>query len=274
MFDVMEQAKNAIEAYNTALKASSANIANMNVSGYKKIDVSFQSIFERVLNRGTAAGIELGGTNPRQFGSGMALSNVSLDFSAGEYVSGTGLDLAISGNGLFVVSPDGGSNYLYTRSGNFEIDANHNLTSNGMQVYGFNSAGTVVPITGLPYGNKANYQWTSNGVLQYSDAPTADPPQYINTGYSIALTYFANPSGLTQAQGTAFAESAASGSAATLQAPGGAVGSVKPNNIEQSNVFYLSETIDAMELQRAMNGNLTVLKMASDIISQFINKLS
>ena len=88
MLDLMGQAKNAIEAYNTALKASSSNIANMNVTGYKKINVSFQSVFEKVLRQGTAAQGDLGGTNPMQQGQGMALSTAAIDFSAGEFLDG------------------------------------------------------------------------------------------------------------------------------------------------------------------------------------------
>ena len=48
MLDIMAQAKNAIEAYNTALKVHSSNIANMNVIGYKRLNYSFQSIFEKL----------------------------------------------------------------------------------------------------------------------------------------------------------------------------------------------------------------------------------
>jgi flagellar hook protein FlgE len=65
----------------------------------------------------------------------------------------------------------------------------------------------------------------------------------------------------------------ASGSPATPQAPGGAAGTIKPGQIEQSNVFYLGETINALEIQRAMSGNLSVVRMASDLISSFIQKL-
>ncbi len=275
MLDMMQQAQNAIEAYNTALRATTSNIANMNVSGYKKLDVSFQSIFERVLSRGTAAQANMGGTNPKQFGQGMALSGVSVDFSAGELIEGSELDLAVSGQGLFIVSPDGGNTYLYTRAGDFEIDAYGNLTSNGMQAYGLDASNNMVPISNLPSGNKANYRWQPDGTLEYTTDPTATTPTYTPTGYRIALTYFPNPNGLAQAQGSSFAETPASGSPADAQAPGtGAVGMVVPNFHEQSNVNYLQETIDAMELQRAMSGNLTVIRMASDMISQFINRLS
>jgi flagellar hook protein FlgE len=283
MLDIMSQAKNAIDAYNVALKATASNIGGMNVTGYKRLDVSFQTIFEKVLSRGTAASGNLGGTNPRQYGQGMGLSDVSLDFSAGEYASGANIDLAIQGQGLFIVSPDGGDSYLYTRAGNFEVDASGNLLSNGMQVYGFNASGSQVPIRNLPSGNKNNYWWADGSIIDPNTGNpfeigtltyTTDGVNFTSTGYRIALTYFPNPNGLAQARGTSFAATPASGEAATPQLPGGAVGSIRPGQVENSNVFYLGETIDALELQRAMSGNLTMVRMASDMISQFINKLS
>jgi flagellar hook protein FlgE len=273
MLDIMSQAENAIEAYNQALTASSSNIANMNVPGYKKINVSFQSVFEKVLSKGTTATTTMGGTNPNQLGQGVAISQTSIDFSTASTTSGNGLDLAINGNGLFVISADGGQTFLYTRAGNFSIDSNGNLTSNNLQVYGLDGSGNVVPITNLPSGNAANYQWLQDGRLQYTADPTATTVSWIDTGYSIALTYFANPSGLAQAQGTSFAETLASGAAAAAQGPGGSVGSLKPGQLEQSNVVYLSESVQSLELQRAISANLSVVKLASDTISSFISKL-
>ena len=273
MLDIMSQAQNAIEAYNQALTASSANIANMDVPGYKKINVSFESVFAKVLSQGTAAQTTMGGTNPLQFGQGMTVSGTTVDFSNGQYATGGNLDLAVSGSGLFIVSPDGGNTYLYTRAGNFKIDANNNLTSNGLQVYGLDNGGNVVPISNLPSGNTTNFKWLADGTLQYTTNPTDTTPSYINTGYSIALTYFANPGGLAQAQGTSFAQTLASGPAAAAQGPGGGVGSLKVGQIEQSNVFFLGESVQSLEIQRAISANLSVVKLASDTISSFISKL-
>lgn len=269
MFDIMTTAENAIQAYNNALKVSSTNIANLNVPGYKKLSISFQSIFERVLSQGSAAESGQGGTNPRQLGQGMSIANTWLDMSGGSTTTGNSLDLAISGNGFFIVSADGGSSFLYTRVGNFLIDASGNLTANGLQVYGLNNSGAVTPISGLPSGNPSSYRWQSDGTLQYS----SDGVNYVSTGYRIALTYFANSSGLAQAQGTSFAETLASGSPATPSPPGGSYGILQTGQIEQSNVNYLSETINSLELQRALSANLNMVKMASDLITSFIQKL-
>jgi flagellar hook protein FlgE len=270
MFDIINQAKNAIEAYNAALKVSSSNLANMSVPGYKRLGVSFQSIFEKVLSQGTSSGTSTGGSNPYQLGQGMSISGLNLDFSNGETTTGTSLDLAISGSGLFIVSPDAGLTTLYTRAGNFQIDADGNLLTNSMQVYGLDSAGNVVPISGLPSGNKSDYRWQPDDTLEYSSDGGVT---FTGTGYRIALTYFPNPSGLAQAQGTTFAETLASGAAYDAQGPGGAVGQIIPGQIEQSNVVYLTETIDSLAFQRALSGNLSMVRMASDLISSFIQKL-
>ena len=272
MLDIISQAKNAIETYNDALRIVNSNIANIGVVGYKRLDYSFQSIFEKVLRSGTPASTfsNIGGTNPEQYGQGISLANIAVDFSQGSFVEGKSLDCAISGRGLFVVSSDGGLTYRYTRAGEFYINNGNLVTDKGQQVYGLNSSGTRVAITGLT-GTSTNYQWNSqNGELEYINPSTGATS---GTGFRIALTYFLNPSGLEQTDGTSFKETLASGSPETSIAPGGAAGDILGGQLEQSNVFSLGESIDSLELQRAMSANLSAITMASEIISNFISKL-
>jgi len=273
MLDLLTRAKNAIETYNAQLRISSANIANMSVPGYKSMKVSFQSIFEKIINSGTAASDQMGGTNPIQFGSGVSIGNVGFDFSQGTISEGSTLDLAISGSGLFIVSPDGGNTMLYTRAGKFRIDNNGNLvTDTGMQVYGL-SGGGLVPISGLSGYNPTLLSWTNDGQLaEFTDNTFTSVNR--STGFSIALTSFANLSGLVQSAGTTFAETPASGAPLDFEGAGSTYGAVIPRNFEQSNVFYTGEIIDSMEAQRAMNGNLTIVRMISDDITNFINRIS
>jgi len=272
MFDIISQARNAIDTYNNALSVSSSNIANMGVVGYKRLDVSFQSIYEKVARGGTPASTfsNIGGTNPQQYGQGVSLANIAVDFSQGSFVEGKLLDCAISGNGLFIVSTDGGRTYRYTRAGKFYINNGNLVNETGMQVYGLNTSGSLTAITGLS-NSEDYYRWNSQtGELEYYDTTSGN---FIGTGYRIALTYFPNPSGLQQAEGTTFTETMASGGPASPTAPGGSAGSIFGGQLEQSNVFYLGETIDALEFQRAMSANLSVVTMASEIIQSFISKL-
>ena len=267
MLDIMTQSKNAIEAYEQALKISNTNITNLTTPGFKKLDVSFQSIFEKVLSQGTAASSDTGGTNPRQFGQGMALSNIGIDFANGDTTTTNNpLNLAIQGAGLFIVSADGGNSFLYTRAGNFQLNSGSLQTTNGMQVYGLDNSGALVPITGLGANKTAtDFQWTTGGNLQLSDST--------ETGYRIALTTFGNPNGLAQSQGTTFAETMASGSPATPAAATDLGVTLIPKSYEKSNVNYFEETIKVAELQRSISANLSMVKLASDLISSFIQKL-
>ncbi len=284
MLDMITDAKNAIEAYNSALSDVQANIANYRVIGYKGVDVSFQSLFSKIISQGNAANSSnYGGTNPIQIGQGMTIASSTVDFSQGSLSAGSNLSLGVSGAGLFVVSPDGGSTFLYSRAGDFQIDSSGNLlTASGMQVYGFknNDYGTLTPITGLnssSYPDKTKFSFTDDGKLIYFNDNTTfvrNPSKDIDTGYHIGLTYFQNPSGLTLAQGTTFAETSSSGSAQTAILPGGAAGTISPRYIEQSNVNYLTEGIEAQELNRALSLNLNMIKMASDIIASFISKIT
>jgi flagellar hook protein FlgE len=285
MLDLMTRAKNAIEAYNSQLRINSSNIANMSVPGYKAMKVSFQTIFENLINQGTAATGATGGTNPTQLGASVAIGSTSLDFSQGAITSGGNLDLAINGEGLFIVSPDGGKTNLYSRAGQFVVDPEGNLVTNtGMQVYGL-SGGSLVPITGLNSYHMDRLSWTDDGQLvefNYKkntngtyDTSAIDPSSISKyTGFKIALTNFSNPSGLEQASGSAFAETPASGMPLANKAPGDTYGVISPRQYEQSNVFYTGEVIDSLEAQRAMSGNLTILRMISDEISNFISRIS
>ena len=292
MLDIMSSAADAIESYNSRLRATSANITNMSVTGYKKMYVSFETILNNVYKDGTAATGNEGGANPFQSGGSVAIANTGLDFSQGDTQTSTGpFGLYIQGRGLFTVSKDDGKSFQYTRAGDFRVDNNQNLvTSSGTKVFGFartngSTSGNLVPIdlsklplTKISGDNTYNLTFDDQGVLRYYrivDA-TKGEIEYLpetSSSYQIALTTFNNASGLTMLDGTTYGVSSASGPADTPVPPGGNAGIVLPRTIEASNVFYITETVDAMETQRAMSGSLEVIKLISDTISQFINKI-
>lgn len=293
MLDIMSSAADAINSYNSRLRATSANITNMSVTGYKKMYVSFETVLNNVYSNGTEATGNQGGTNPYQSGGSVAIANTGIDFSQGDTQSSTSpFGLYIQGRGLFTVSKDGGSTLQYTRAGDFRLDSNKNLvTPSGMQVLGFarnsgRTSGNLVPINvdSLPLtktsgGNIYSLTFDDQGVMRYYRIvdPTKGEIEYLpepSSTYQIALTTFNNASGLTMLDGTTYGESASSGRPNTPVTPGAEAGSILPRTIEASNVFYITETVDAMETQRAMSGSLTVIKMISDTISQFINKVS
>ncbi|MGE5422094.1 MAG: flagellar hook-basal body complex protein, partial [Ignavibacteriales bacterium] len=114
------------------------NIANVNTYGYKKARVVFKDALNQTIRGGSAPTTDRGGTNPQSIGLGVALSSIDTICTAGStQTTGNNTDLAIDGNGYFVVS--GGGETAYTRAGNFSFDSagNYVNSGNGMKVMGW-----------------------------------------------------------------------------------------------------------------------------------------
>lgn len=116
------------------------NIANVNTYGYKKERVSFDTLLSQTLSGAAAPTAQKGGVNPRQVGLGMKIASIDKVFTQGALqTTGVNLDLAIQGDGFFILR-DGEQTY-YTRAGSFGLDRNGTLVNpaNGMRVQGWNA---------------------------------------------------------------------------------------------------------------------------------------
>ncbi|MDR2324596.1 MAG: flagellar basal-body rod protein FlgF [Acidovorax sp.] len=124
-----------LNASSKSLDVIGHNIANGNTTGFKGSRAEFN---EMVASAMGAAG----GNNT---GIGVSVAAVTQQFSQGVITpTSNGLDMAIDGDGFFVVNTTSGT--AYTRSGNFQLNKNGDLeTVNGDKVMGY----TVDPITGL-----------------------------------------------------------------------------------------------------------------------------
>lgn len=128
-----------LQAHQTAMDTEANNIANVNTTGYKYSRANFATLLSQTTSIATAPTGTLGGQNSTQIGLGTTVSTVTKIFSQGSIeTTDKDTDLAISGSGFFVVSPDGGTTYKYTRDGDFEFDADGNFVdSNGYIVQGW-----------------------------------------------------------------------------------------------------------------------------------------
>lgn len=114
------------------------NIANVNTTAYKYSRTLFQTQFANTLSAGTAPSDTSGGTNPIQYGLGAMVGSTSRVHTAGSIeTTGVPSDIAIQGDGFFVVRQANGKQ-LYTRDGAFTVSsANKLVTKNGDTVRGF-----------------------------------------------------------------------------------------------------------------------------------------
>ena len=117
------------------------NIANVNTIGYKQGRAVFQDLMSQTLIGGKTPTDSRGGINPRQVGAGAYLAAVDNIFEQGvlKSTNRTG-DLAIEGEGLFVVRGEGAQQNFYTRAGDFNFDSSGTLTNpSGYKVQGWMS---------------------------------------------------------------------------------------------------------------------------------------
>ena len=109
------------------------NISNVNTTGFKSSRVNFTDILSQNLQGASAPNGNMGGTNPKQIGLGSAVGAVDLLFTNGSVQStGVNTDLALSStNALFIMDRTGKGDYVYTRNGDFQFDADGNYVQAG-----------------------------------------------------------------------------------------------------------------------------------------------
>lgn len=124
------------------------NIANVNTVGYKSSRANFQEVFYQTIRGASSAQDQRGGTNPQQIGLGMSISSIDTLHTQGNLqTTGKMTDLAVQGNGFFILNQDG--QFVYTRAGTFDRDASGYLINpaNGLKVMGWMAdANGVFPI--------------------------------------------------------------------------------------------------------------------------------
>src|SRR6202453_4080389 len=175
-----------LTAESTDLSAIANNLANQNTTGYKDTSVLFSDLFYQ--NLGTT-----GAGDPIQVGAGTEIGSMNSTFTQGS-VSATGVptDVAIKGNGFFVVQSSSGV-VSYTRAGDFTTDQNNYLvTSSGQQVMGYpavnggvNTGAGLAPLQ-LGAGTVSPPTATGNAELTLN----LDAASPVGTEYSTPVTIY------------------------------------------------------------------------------------
>ena len=154
-----------MQAHQIALDVESNNIANVNTNGFKYSRADFSTMIVQTQRGATVPYAGFGGVNDYSVGLGTGIETTTKVFSQGSLQNThRKADLALTGNGMFVVSGNGGISHLYTRDGGFSFDAVGNLvTTSGYIVQGWlrdlgeiessNSSGAGTVDSTRPTGN-------------------------------------------------------------------------------------------------------------------------
>ena len=257
----MFSAVSGLRAHQTRMDVIGNNIANVNTVGFKSSRVTFQDIFNQTLKTGSAPTPGgTGGTNPQQVGLGAAIGAIDVLHTPGGIESTDNpLDLAINGDGFFVVS-DGPSTY-YTRAGNFHLDAEANLvTADGMFVLDtglapISASGDYVSIVIDKNGNV-------NGVNQDGS---------VTTIATIGLAKFINPGGLEKAGQNMYRETLASGAPVAVEPGVDGAAYLTPSALEMSNVDLSRELTDMIITERGFQANSRVITTSDEMLQELVN---
>ena len=127
-----------LQNHQTRMDVIGNNISNVNTTGFKRGRVNFQDMISQQLSGAAKPTDEIGGVNAKEVGLGMTVASIDNIFNQGNLQStGVSTDIAIQGNGFFVLKS--GEESFYTRNGAFGLDMNGTLVNpaTGMRVQGW-----------------------------------------------------------------------------------------------------------------------------------------
>jgi flagellar hook protein FlgE len=299
-------AVSALRSHQEFLSVVANNLANVNTTGYKASRVLFADAISQTLSVPTDAGATSAGTNGVQIGLGTRLGSITPLFTQGSLQStGVKTDIAIQGDGFFVVqNPVNGENF-YTRAGAFNLQRSADplvlgrlVTPTGESVQGalidFAAGDTSAPPlaalgaidipTEDPLGaidaagniiavRDFNIDTTGRVTLILEDGSTSPFAQ-------ISLQKFSNPEALLKNGNNLYSATLASGKIFTdgavppldvFQVPGtNGLGEMSTGFLELSNVDLGQEFSDMIRAQRGLQASARVITTSDEILQELI----
>ena len=273
----LDSGVSALEQFQQSLNVIANNIANVNTVGFKAATVSFADTLSQTL--GTNA------TGSTQVGTGVMTAGISNNFTAGS-ISSTGVqtDMAINGNGFFIVKdPNTGNSYV-TRDGEFKLDTNGYLVnSSGMRLQGYSDTAlsTVGDIkidnTGATTTSGGTTTVDTSSVQSYTLGSDGKLTVLLNDGTSftrgqILLQNFSSPDQLIKVGNNLFSGLSVAGGLTTPVAPGtSGLGQIATSSLEMSNVDLAQQLTSLITTQRAYEANSKVITTSDEVLQTLVN---
>ncbi|HLH08041.1 MAG TPA: flagellar hook protein FlgE [Terriglobales bacterium] len=221
-----------LNASSTALATIANNLANLNTVGFKRAQAMFKDLFYQTIGSS-------GSGDPIQVGAGTTVSKMNTNFTPGSTDStGVDTDVAIGGDGFFVVEKDGVMSY--TRAGNFSKSPDGTLvTADGKQVLGFPAVNGVISQTqglsplqlGTGTVSPPNATTTANLTLNL------DSRLGIGESYSTPLTVY-DSLGESHVLQFQFTKTAANTWGYQITIPGADVGAATPQVVHAGSLTF------------------------------------
>jgi flagellar hook protein FlgE len=274
-----------IQEFQERMDVIGNNIANVNTTGFKSGRVDFADSFSETLRGSGGVNGNLSSSSSIQIGTGVVTAAIKNIYTQGALVrTGFPTDLALSGEGFFIVRDPVTDVQFATRAGDFRLDSNGFLVTNGgLRVQGFSDnalttrGDIVIDGAGRPTGIDPNAAFTSftittEGVVK---AHLADGSEY--TRGQILLQKFSDPQAL---QKEGFNLYSGIGSAGPLggtgspqtEAPGtNGLGRIESGALELSNVDLANEFTNMITTQRAFQASARIITTSDEMLQELVN---
>jgi flagellar hook protein FlgE len=264
-----------LKAAQTDLATISNNVANVGSAGFKKSRAIFGDLFASAPTQ----------TTKMIAGQGTRLNGITQQFTQGTLeATDKTLDLAIAGEGMFVVRGDPPrSEVSYTRNGAFQVDVNRRVVDTigaTLQLLPVDAQGNVtstnindmtdlvLPSTkpGAPTVALANISIGDDGLVTatYGDGSN----ELLG---KVAMASFTAQEGLRPIGDAHWQSTGDSGSPAINAATNGPLGTIRSGAIERANVDITEELVALIGAQRNFQANAKAIETASAMTQAIIN---
>ncbi|MFV1974352.1 MAG: flagellar basal-body rod protein FlgG [Candidatus Scalindua sp.] len=253
MMKALYTSATGMKAHQFLLDVIANNLANVNTTGYKRVQANFQDLlYDKFVPAGAESSQGIQSPTGLQVGSGVRVVATSKVFSQGlPENTGRSLDWAIQGSGFFQIThPDG--TIVYTRDGTFQLNSSGEIVSSeGLR---------LEPTTTVPT-DVISVSIGSDGTIS-----TQNSDGSAQTLGTVTLATFPNPSGLESMGKNLFRETTASGTPVT-ETPGlNGVGEIMQGFRESSNVEVVTEMVNLIVAQRAYEITAKAVKASDDML--------
>ncbi len=294
----------ALKTFTQGLDVIGNNIANVNTTGFKSSKATFADSFSNTLRGAAPSSGTTSNQSPMQVGTGVQLSGVLTNFGQGALTTtGNTTDLAISGNGFFILKDAASGQTYATRSGEFRIDdRGYLVNAQGLRVQGFTGGTPTVPLSGdtgtlgdiqigqnlpaasgtppvQPQLQSISIDSAGNVVESYSDGSTAitnrvllqnfsDPASLTKQGNNLYTGFEAAGPINGSTIGGAILSDAANGS----NDPGKAgLGGIQSGSLELSNVDLTEQFADMITTQRSFQAASRLVTVSDSVLDDIVN---
>lgn len=276
-----------LKNFQTKLDVIGNNISNVNTYGFKKGRVVFKDLISQTTAGASGVTDTRGGVNAKQVGLGSQIAAIDTIHGTGALqTTSRTLDLAISGDGFFMVGDNSGvsntvgpndvmelNNINYTRAGNFYMDAEGYLVDGeGKYVAGYKGTTGTIPnlevVTGrvLIPTTAQSMSIGQDGTVNYVTA-AGD----LETAGQLVLAKFPNTGGLEKVGSNYYKPSSNSGEAVVGFGTESGIGSVQSGFLEMSNVDLSEEFTDMIVTQRGFQANSRIITTSDEILQELVN---